>query len=326
MPIAGSPYFQKANKPRPNFNPASTGFDPDVAWWLAECSRLAYENKRRVYDELAEAGFECVIFFDTVATQGYLASHPGMASLGQFAVLAFRGTEKDWADILADVAIFKSTLPDELHPARTASGTGPSHATYRAHTGFIYALKVAWGAALEGIPPKGKMKPPKWYGAKGISDALLDIVEENDCHNIPIFMTGHSLGGALAVLTSCPQPPAALYTFGCPRVLDSNLAKTLDQRSIPVFRVVNSTDIVPRVPSSTWGFRHFGKLVYLTKNGKCMVGTKAQCMFIIASIVTWTGLICIMLPYSWVAGGLRPKMFSNHKISEYVRKLAGIKE
>ena len=326
MPIAGSPYFQKANKPRPNFNPASTGFDPDVAWWLAECSRLAYENKRRVYDELAEAGFEFVIFFDTVATQGYLASHPGTAGLGQFAVLAFRGTEKDWADILADVAIFKSTLPDELYPALTALGTGQLCPSYRAHTGFIYALKVAWGAAIDDIPPNENMKPPRWYGAKGVSDALYDVVAENDWHDIPIFMTGHSLGGALATLVSCPQPPAALYTFGCPRVVESKLAKTLNQRSIPVFGVVNSTDIVPRVPSAIWGFRHFGKLVYLTKNGKCVEGRKARFLFLMSSICTWIGLFYMILPFSWVAGGLRPKMFSNHKISEYVRKLAAIKE
>jgi hypothetical protein len=36
MPNADAPYFQKANKPRPNFNPAGTDFDPDVAWWLAD--------------------------------------------------------------------------------------------------------------------------------------------------------------------------------------------------------------------------------------------------------------------------------------------------
>ena len=318
MSNAGAPFFQKAGGTRPNFNPAGTDFDRDVAWWLAECSRLAYENKRRVYDELADAGFEFVIFFDTVATQGYLASHPGTAGLGQFAVLAFRGTEKDWADILADVAIFKSTLPDELYPAQAA---GTVRTTFRAHTGFIYALKVAWGVAITGITPKGHMKAPRWYGAMGVSDALYDIVEENDCQNIPTFMTGHSLGGALAALAACPRPPAALYTFGCPRAVDSKLACALDRRSIPVFRVVNSTDIVPRVPSFFWGFRHFGKLAYLTRKGGCVQGKKAQCLFVLSSIITWIGLLFMLLPFNWVAGGLRPKIFSNHKISEYVRKL-----
>ena len=322
MPNGISPYFQKAGQPRPPFNPASTGFDRDVAWWLAECARLAYENKRRVYNELAEAGFEFVIFFDTVATQGYLASHPGTVGLGPFAVLAFRGTEKDWGDILSDIAIFKSTLPDELYPALTASGTGQPRAPYRAHTGFIYALKVAWGVAVDGFSPKGQMKAPRWYGAKGISDALYDIVEENNWHDIPVFMTGHSLGGALAALTSCPRPPAALYTFGCPRVVDPKLARALDRRNIPAFRVVNSTDIVPRVPSSIWGFRHFGKLAYLTRKGKCAEGKKAQLQFIVGSIFTWFGLLFVVLPFNSVAGSLRPKIFSNHKISEYVRKLA----
>ncbi|HUL41385.1 MAG TPA: lipase family protein [Burkholderiales bacterium] len=319
MTNAGSSYFQKAGKVRPDFNPTRKGFDRDIAWWLAECSRLAYENKRRVYDELANAGFEFVIFFDTLATQGYLASHPGTSGLGQFAVLAFRGTEKDWADILTDVAIFKSTLPDELYPVLTASET--DRVSYRAHTGFIYALKVAWGVAIDGFAPKGQMQAPRWYGAKGISDALYDIIEENSWRDIPVFMTGHSLGGALACLAACPRPPAMLYTFGCPRVADSELARALDRRNIPVFRIVNSTDIVPRVPSAFWGFRHFGTLVYLTRKGSCTDGRKAHLLFVAGSVITCVGLLFMILPFDWVAGGLRPKIFSNHRIIEYVRKL-----
>jgi len=320
MPDAGTEYFQKVGKARPDFKPANTGFDKDNAWWLAECSRLAYENKRRVYDELADAGFEFVIFFDTLATQGYLASHPGTAGLGQFAVLAFRGTENDWADILSDVAVFKSALPDELNPALSVSET--TGATYRAHTGFIYALKVAWGVAIDGFAPKGHMKAPKWYGAKGVSDALFDILEENNWRDIPVFMTGHSLGGALASLAACPRPPAMLYTFGCPRVADSLLARVLDRRKVPVFRVVNSTDIVPRVPSVIWGFRHFGEMVYLTGKGNCVYGKKAQFLFFAGSVFTLLGLVFMILPFSWVARDLRPKIFSNHRITEYVRKLA----
>ncbi|HXZ96344.1 MAG TPA: lipase family protein [Burkholderiales bacterium] len=320
MPDASLRYFQKVGKARPDFNPARTGFDRDIAWWLAECSRLAYENKRRVYDELADAGFEFVIFFDTVATQGYLASHPGTAGLGQFAVLAFRGTENDWADILSDVAVFKSTLPDELYPVLTAPGSGG--ASYRAHTGFIYALKVAWGVAIDGFSPKRQMKAPKWYGAKGVSDALFDILEENNWRDIPVFMTGHSLGGALASLAACPRPPAMLCTFGCPRVADSMLAQALDGRNVRVFRIVNSTDIVPRVPSAIWGFRHFGRLVYLTRKGNCVEGSKAQFLFVAGSIFTLIGLLFMILPFNWVAHGLRPKIFSNHRIIEYVRKLA----
>src|SRR5580704_14872808 len=41
----------------------------------------------------------------------------------------------------------------------------------------------------------------------------------------PLFLTGHSMGGALAVLTACRlekmgRPPMATYTFGAPRVGD----------------------------------------------------------------------------------------------------------
>ncbi len=317
MPTSSTRYFQKAGA-RPAFNPAITGFDRDKAWWLAECSRLAYENKRRVYDELALAGFDLVIFIDSVATQGYIAAHPGMGDFSPFAVLAFRGTENDWGDILTGIAFMKSTLPDEFRPSLTAGASGT--AAHRAHTGFIYGLKVAWGISMPVVPPVGAMRPPRWYGAKGISDAIYDVLEDKG-YNTPIFMTGHSLGAALAVLTSLPIPPAALYTYGCPRVVESKLAAVLDRRQTPVFRVVNSTDIVPRVPFALWNFTHFGRLAYLTPGGACITGARAQFLFVLGSAFTWLGFASLLFPAVWITK-LHPKIFSNHRISEYCEKLA----
>lgn len=84
--------------------------------------------------------------------------------------------------------------------------------------------------------------------------------------NKPVFFTGHSLGGALAVLAahrwSKPQtwdgdssqaarrsPVAGVYTFGQPRVGNEAFAEdyreTLSKRT---FRYVNHSDIVPTLP------------------------------------------------------------------------------
>ena len=69
---------------------------------------------------------------------------------------------------------------------------------------------------------------------------------------VPIYVTGHSLGGALAILATkylASDSLGACYTFGGPRVGNSLLA---DEIKTPIYRIVNAADGVPRVPPA-WG-------------------------------------------------------------------------
>jgi len=66
----------------------------------------------------------------------------------------------------------------------------------------------------------------------------------------PLFLTGHSMGGALAVLTACRleklgRPATATYTFGSPRVGDVAFCAGY---ALPTYRIVNHLDIVPEMP------------------------------------------------------------------------------
>jgi hypothetical protein len=66
----------------------------------------------------------------------------------------------------------------------------------------------------------------------------------------PLFLTGHSMGGALAVLTVCRlatmnRPPVAVYTFGSPRVGDRAFCAGY---RLPTYRIVNRLDLVPEMP------------------------------------------------------------------------------
>lgn len=80
---------------------------------------------------------------------------------------------------------------------------------------------------------------------------VLELLKQVD--DIPLYITGHSLGGALAVCATYFLPKhrlAACYTFGGPRVGDQNF---VDRFKTPIYRVVNGYDPVPMIPPSATG-------------------------------------------------------------------------
>jgi dienelactone hydrolase len=134
---------------------------------------------------------------------------------------------------------------------------------------------------------------------KGFYDSLQSIKPEIQLavdnliqDGYSLFITGHSLGGALALVATkyiLPDSPGACYTFGSPRVASSDFG---DDIKTPIYRLVNAADIVPRVPPAyvthflislfevihipvigDWlvdllhkivGYRHHGDMRYLT--------------------------------------------------------------
>jgi hypothetical protein len=102
-----------------------------------------------------------------------------------------------------------------------------------------------------------------------------------------LFVTGHSLGGALAAVygamlhynaeTEITDRLAAIYTFGQPRVGDQNFANYANQKLKGHYnRVVYCNDIVPRVPfdNKLFQFKHFGGCDYYDNCYNRMVCTQ----------------------------------------------------
>jgi triacylglycerol lipase len=94
-----------------------------------------------------------------------------------------------------------------------------------------------------------------YTGLVGVWDTLYDCIVKCQTDAQTVWITGHSLGGALAVLCCAfltfikREPVNGLYTFGQPRVGDINFCTICDAHFGNVhFRFVNNEDIVTRVP------------------------------------------------------------------------------
>jgi subtilisin family serine protease/pimeloyl-ACP methyl ester carboxylesterase len=85
----------------------------------------------------------------------------------------------------------------------------------------------------------------------------------------PLFITGHSLGGALAAIFAAEDwetfNVSGIYTFGQPRTGKAGFRSFIDSKyPYRYFRFVNDDDVVPRVPP---GYEHVGELIHFDAFG-----------------------------------------------------------
>lgn len=200
--------------------------DPTNAQSLATACELAYlpeaASKQAFRDQF---GMEARLV-SVGNTQAYVASND------EHIVVAFRGTEaptclegiKDW--LLTDAGNLLMVPEGQLGTDLAAAGVGA-----RFHQGFVTAIAAVWQPVLAAVQ------------------------EEMARSERPLWLTGHSLGGALALLAGWLFRRRfirvhQIYTFGAPMIGNDEVAKAFDRElGGRVFRFVNLLDPVPQLPT-----------------------------------------------------------------------------
>jgi len=199
-----------------------------MAWILASMAQIAYDRYEDDYDARK-------LFITKLEGGGFeliktfnskeTDTQAFLAKNDQFAVLAFRGTE---VGKIKDVKI-------DIMASRLSVLDGYVHSGFR--------------TAYESV-------------AKEVEESILKL------EKLPLYITGHSLGAALATVATqrlehnprIREIIAACYTFGSPRVGNSHY--DIEFKS-PIYRVVNTTDIVTVIPLLAMGYIHIGDVRFL---------------------------------------------------------------
>ena len=211
--------------------------------------------------------------FELLAVYDQEGSQAFLARTDDFAVVAFRGT-----DSLVD---WKTNLMSESVSVETRLGSVEIH--------------------------KGFKKAYDRIGAQLLADVNSHVPTDKG-----LYLTGHSLGGALAQIASTQLERdnlAACYTFGAPRVGDLSFDRLV---VCPHYRFVNDWDLVTTLPPPLFSpYRHTGDPRLLTASGKpIMRRDRSPLVKIFHTIV---GIV------SFIFGN--PRLLEDHRMEAYIDKI-----
>ncbi|KAF6989908.1 hypothetical protein CFC21_007185 [Triticum aestivum] len=202
-------------------------FDSTLAKTLAEYTSAVYTNDlSQLFTWTCEKcgdlteGFEVIELI--IDVKNCLEAYVGFASDMNAVVVAFRGTQENSIQNWIEDLFWKQL--DFDYPGMTEA---------KVHSGFYSAYH---NTTLRDGVINGIQKTREAYG------------------NIPIMVTGHSMGGAMAsfcaldLIVNYGLKDVTLLTFGQPRIGNAVFATHFKKYLPNAIRVTNAHDIVPHLP------------------------------------------------------------------------------
>ena len=227
--------------PYPTISPYKTTLDEGNAYWMARLSKEVYlttsdddqmPDETQILRNLKKDDND----FVSVTGVNKNSAQAALVEHKEYLCMVFRGTNElsDWLDNINVVTI------EELFG--------------RFHRGFWNSVADVWEPIYEK------------YQALRRNDIFL---KKNNIR--PLFITGHSLGGAMATIAAAKlvhvdKPFAGVYTFGQPRTMarDTSLIFNAECGS-RFFRFHNNNDLVTRIPARVMGYSHVGTYLYISE-------------------------------------------------------------
>ena len=221
------------------FIPDASSFELVNAAWLADFAMLAYGNEAFIHTKLMESELIAEGFVMQFISRK--TTQCFIVSNNEFVVLSFRGTEIDnfWGAFKDWMRFF------ELEPV--TDGTDG-----KVHKGFLKDITEVWPY----------VQPVLEFLLRGTKRTL--------------WITGHSLGAALATLGAVRAVRDAgfnvqgVYNYGAPRVGDTAHARKYADRGLAAktFRFVYDVDIAPAKLPPGDVYQHLGQEKFIDKNGQ----------------------------------------------------------
>ena len=242
-------------------------------------SALAYQAEDVVRFEIGRFGYKLIEHIHDEATGADAIVVANEAEV----VVAFRGTQKNYADIMTDLKFRKCGFM-----------TSADGVECRVHRGFA----------------------DQW---RAIREQVFLAVQTAAAGRRRIVATGHSLGGALAVLCSIAYRLVdTCITFGAPRVGDIGVVAAMAAGTAEHRRYVFGADVVPAVPLMTMSYRHDCRPIYLTRKGRAI----RNCPLWRELLGRARSLLTLNWSKGWTVCPIPARMFTDHRIGEYGHAIA----
>lgn len=181
-----------------------------------------------------------------------------------------------------------------------------------------------------------------FYDGLAKVEELLDGFDQSATEVEHVWITGHSLGGALAILAAARLKQQGIishvYTYGQPRMAFGDFARRFESE-LPerLWRFINQSDIVARLPPGIL-YRHCGQVKRIVRPGQLEargLGGMASLEFSDTDLPPITDEECEALlqkldsvPEAVGVQGLEGRMalIRDHSILDYIRRLTEIRD